>query len=206
MNALYRLYSAYPLMLGWKRRGGGASAPDAVTNLVAVAGDEVVNLTWDASVGATGYKVYRNTTNNFGSATEVIESPTAEAALDVYTALQLGELYYFWVVATNAVGDSPESASDSARPYVTLASPEDVNLTTPAGSWILSTLFFRTGGNLPANCIVVWDGGLQGGLALGDGTWEDAFNGGTFDPAISGAFNFDNQSGGSVTFWDTEPA
>jgi hypothetical protein len=27
MKALYRLYSAYPLLLRWKRRGGGAPAP-----------------------------------------------------------------------------------------------------------------------------------------------------------------------------------
>jgi hypothetical protein len=27
MNALYRLYSAYPLLLRWKRRGGGIDIP-----------------------------------------------------------------------------------------------------------------------------------------------------------------------------------
>jgi hypothetical protein len=183
----------------------GASAPDAVTNLVAVAGDAVVSLTWDASVGATGYKVYRNTTNNFGSATLITDPPEATTSFDDSLA-QPGELHYYWVVATNAVGDSPESASDSARPYVTLTSLEISNLTTPAGSWMLTTLFFRTGGNLPFGCTVSWNDGADLVASLGDGTWENQLTfEAPYDAAISGAFTFDNQSGGSVTFWDTEP-
>lgn len=184
-----------------------ASAPDGVgSSLVATAGDRAVSLTWDASAGATSYKVYRSLTNFFGTASEVSESPVATNSTELaFADAEAGELYYFWIVATNAVGNSAESGSDSARPYVTLANSVIANLNTPAGTWILSTLFFGTGGNLPSNCVVGWDGGAQAGVSLGDGTWEDLINGGLFDPPISGAFEFTNSSGVTVTFWNSEP-
>ena len=153
----------------------------------------MVSLAWNASAGATSYKVYYSLTNSFGTAAEVSESPTATPGLDVSLDLQAGELYYFWVVATNAVGDSAESGSDSARPYVTVTSLANVNLSTPTGSWMLTTLFFRTGGNLPFGCTVSANGGADIVVSLGDGTWESQVTfDSPYDVAISGAFTFEN--------------
>jgi hypothetical protein len=193
------------LPFGRVSAAAAALPPDTPANFAAVPADQLASLSWDASAGATSYKVYASLADVFGTASEVTESPTIGTELDVSVGLQAGELYYFWVVASNAAGDSAESASDSARPYVTVPSPGNANLLTPAGSWTFGTLFFRSGGFLPALCIVYGSG--SGGVSNGDGTWEDDIMGGTLDPntPISGAFNFNNASGASVTFWDAEP-
>lgn len=184
---------------------GSASAPDGVgSSLVAVAGDQIVSLTWDASAGATSYKVYASLTNVFGTALEVTESPTIGPALDVSTGLQAGEMYYFWVVATNAVGDSGESASDSARPYVTLANIENANLTTPTGTWTFGTLFF---GRSPATFPDYFNltSGINNYFTY-EGLWLDANTEADCSAlAISGDFTVSNGSGVSITFWNGEP-
>lgn len=97
-----------------------------------------------------------------------------------------------------------EVAGSSISP-VTVLNGQTANLTTPPGSWTLSTLFFRTGGFLPLTCLVAWDGGNQYAGSLGDGTWEDAINGGIFDASISGDFTFQNSTGVDITFWDIPP-
>jgi|LakMenEpi03Aug12_release.lakeMendotaPanAssembly.Ray.scaffolds.fasta_scaffold2919215_2 hypothetical protein len=48
MKALYRLYSAYPLLLGWKRRGGG-SAPAPLTADTTLFKADTTVLTADAT-------------------------------------------------------------------------------------------------------------------------------------------------------------
>lgn len=186
--------------------GGGSSTPTepaAPGNFQAVAGNQVVNLSWNASAGADDYALYVNATDSFGTATLLASGITDLSVVD--NSGQAGERRYYWIVASNEVGDSDPSTSAYARPYVTLANGALANLPTPSGTWILSTLFFGSMGNLPSNCNVAWDGGLQIGISLGDGIWEDGINGGLFDASISGAFEFTNSSGVSVTFWDTEP-
>ena len=194
---------ALSLGLPFRSTGGGAAGPPATpTGLTATAGNQMVSLTWNASAGATSYKVYYSLTNSFGTAAEVSESPTATPGLDVSLDLQAGELYYFWVVATNAVGDSAESGSDSARPYVTLANGASINLMTPSGAWTLGTLFFGTGG-LPDNFYATVDAVLY--LTFG-GEWLDATTEGPANSVVvSGAFSANNNTGGTFTFWNTEP-
>src|SRR5258708_25724429 len=53
--------------------GGGGNPPAAPTGLAASAANAQVNLTWNASAGATGYFVKRSTT----SGTEAQIAPTA---------------------------------------------------------------------------------------------------------------------------------
>ncbi len=182
---------------------GGVEPPSAPTNFQGAAGDRSASFTWDAVTGATSYELWFSLTDSFGTATVAASGLTGTSYL--FDGSFPGKLYYYWLVASNAGGNSAPSTSVSARQYVTVANATTENLTTPTGSWVLSTLFFRSGGNLPLNCNVYWDGAAQGGASLGDGTWEDLINGGLFDPAISGAFDFTNSSGSSVTFWDTEP-
>lgn len=191
----------FMMLLGAGSSGGGGGAPAAPTNLVAVAGNQIVGLTWDASAGATSYKIYHSLTNDFGTATEALESPEVGTSLDVSAGLQAGELYYFWVVASNASGDSAESTPDSARPYVTIGSSQTLNLTTPSGSFTIGTVLFSTT-SPPSD------------YAIGFGAvtyfWDTVnwLNGDTFEPAdstpISGAFSLQSTSTG-WTFWNTEP-
>lgn len=99
--------------------GGAPAVPAAPTNLVAVAGNASVNLTWNASTGATGYKVFYGTTSGvYGPAIDV-----GNVLSKSITGLTNGTLYYFAVKAYNTGGDSPYSTPASATPklftYVT---------------------------------------------------------------------------------------
>lgn len=189
--------------------GGGPTptAPDTPTGFAATPGNQFTTLTWDAQSEADTFTINYGLTNDFGASTELTASATGtEFIHSSGEGIQVGERYYYWIQAVNEVGASDFTTSEvAARSFVTLADAELGNFVTPAGSWVLTTLFFRTGGNLPLNCTVYWDGGIQAGVSLGDGTWEDLINGGTFDPPISGPFEFTNSSGITVTFWDTEP-
>lgn len=181
-----------------------ASGPPPPTGFAASASIEAVILTWDTQADVF-FDVYYSISADFGTATELVNG------LDVTSynhGGQPGEKYYYWLRATNGGGNSAFVGPVSGRGYVTLANSASANLTTPSdGPWILSTLFFRSGGNLPAFCQVVFDDAGQIGVSNGDGTWSDDVGGAPdYDPAISGAFTFNNNSGGSVTFWDTEPA
>jgi len=189
---------------------GGAPAPTppaTPSGFTATPGNQFTTLSWDAQPEADTFTINFGLTNDFGASTELTSTATgAEFIHSSGEGIQVGERYYYWIQAVNEVGASSFTVSEvAARSFVTLADAETGNLITPSGTWILSTLFFRTGGNLPSNCNVGWDGGFQVGVSLGDGTWEDLTNGGLFDPPISGTFEFVNSSGVSVTFWDTEP-
>lgn len=183
--------------------GGGSSTPTepaAPGNFQAVAGNQVVNLSWNASAGADDYALYGNATDSFGTATLLASGITDLSAVD--NSGQAGERRYYWVVASNEEGDSDPSTSAYARPYVTLANSTSTNLTTPTGSWTLGTLFFRSGGALPADSSVTYSGNNY----LFDGAnWVDDFFENADALSVSGSFTFVNNIGGSVTFWDAEP-
>jgi len=77
-----------------------AASDGTYTNKVAV--------TWDAASGATGYRIFRHTSNNSASATQI---GTAVSTTYDDTAAVAGTTYYYWVKAVNAEGSF--SASDS---------------------------------------------------------------------------------------------
>jgi hypothetical protein len=91
--------------------------PSAPTNLAAtVASSTQVNLTWtDNSVVETNYIVDRATDSAF---TQNLSTATLPANTTSYssTGLTNGTTYYYRVLATNVVGDSPNSATVSATP------------------------------------------------------------------------------------------
>jgi fibronectin type 3 domain-containing protein len=89
--------------------GGPPAAP---TGLAAKAGDAKVTLTWNASSGATLYRVRRGTVSGGPYTTVASLVGTAWAN----TGLTNGVTYYYVVAASNASGDSPNSAQVSAVP------------------------------------------------------------------------------------------
>lgn len=97
----------------------GAGLPTPPKALVATAGlTGIVVLDWDApdyvGAGITGYKVYKSTVAGGGGAyTEVTTNIVKAGTTATLSSLAAG-LTYFKVVATNATGDSGQSAFASA--------------------------------------------------------------------------------------------
>jgi fibronectin type 3 domain-containing protein len=89
------------------------TAPAAPAGLTATAGNASVQLTWNASAGATSYSVYRGTTAG-GEAATAVGTSTTNSFAD--TGLTNGTTYYYKVTATNATGTSARSAEANATP------------------------------------------------------------------------------------------
>jgi hypothetical protein len=117
------------LMAGCLPRTNNPAAP-VPTNLVATGGDAVVNLTWTASTGATGYNVKRSTTA--GGPYAQIASPTAATYTD--TSVTNGTAYYYVVSSLNAAGESANSSEAAGTPKAPAAPPPPpAGLTATAG-------------------------------------------------------------------------
>ena len=69
---------------------------DAPGNFAAVAGDTIVDLSWDASVGADNYVVERDTDINFGTSTQIYSGPLL---LFGDTGLVNDTVYYYRIKA-----------------------------------------------------------------------------------------------------------
>ena len=114
------------------------------TNVAASDGTftSIVRITWTAPVGASYYRVFRNTTNNSGGAAAISSWQTPQVYND--TSATPGATYYYWVKAATSgsgggasnfsVGDSgwggleaPASVSASDGTYT-----DRVEVTTPA--------------------------------------------------------------------------
>jgi len=104
--------------------GGGTQPPPAPTGLQASAGNAQVNLTWNASSGATSYNVKRSTTN--GGPYTTVASPTTTSYTN--TGLTNGTPYYYVITAVNSAGESSPSSQATATPAASVSIPP-----TPAG-------------------------------------------------------------------------
>ena len=115
--------------------------PAAPANLAASDGTSTaqVALTWDDGACETGYVVWRNTVNTFASST-AIRTNAANAASHNDVSATEGQLYYYWVTATNVGGSSAASTVNSG--YRRLAAPANVA---------------ATDGGSTANVTVTWD-------------------------------------------------
>ncbi len=87
--------------------------PNAPTGLGATAGNAQVALTWNASVSATSYNVYRANSSN-GYSTPLITGLGTTNYTD--TNVANGNTYYYVVTAVNASGESGYSNEVSATP------------------------------------------------------------------------------------------
>ncbi len=123
-----------------------APAVEAPTRLVASREHNRVDLSWDRVAGATGYDVYRGTTNNFtpGAAlASVTEPTTAESKVRYSDATALNGTKYFYVVRVS--GGTAYSQQAQAIP------PVAASFGRPASASSTS------GGNVPGNTV---DGNL----------------------------------------------
>ncbi len=87
-------------------------AMSAPTGLVALGSDGQVSLSWNASAGATSYKVKRSATA--GGPYAQIATPGVTHLVD--TGRSNGTAYYYVVSAVYATGDSPNSSEATATP------------------------------------------------------------------------------------------
>ncbi|MBU2702913.1 hypothetical protein Ga0466249_004048 [Sporomusaceae bacterium BoRhaA] len=86
---------------------------DDPSNLIAIAGDSQVALSWTAVTGATGYNVKRSTTAG-GPYTTVGANVSTNSYLD--TTVTNGTTYYYVVTAVSADSESCNSNEASATP------------------------------------------------------------------------------------------
>jgi hypothetical protein len=93
-----------------------SNAPLAPGDLTAIGGNASINLSWtDNSDNETGFIVERSLTPG-GPFTE-ISTTGADMASYVDSGLDAGSTYYYEVIATNAVGDSPPAPEVSATTF-----------------------------------------------------------------------------------------
>jgi fibronectin type 3 domain-containing protein len=121
--------------------------PPAPTGLTATAGNSQVALLWNASTGATSYKVYRSTTSGSGYANIATSATTSYTD---YTVVN-GTTYYYVVTAVNAYGESGYSNETSATPQGSGSTPQFIGQTNTAPQSTATCTVTRTGvgaGNL----------------------------------------------------------
>jgi fibronectin type 3 domain-containing protein len=110
--------------------GGGSNPPSAPTGLTASAANAQVNLTWNASSGATAYYLKRSTTS--GGPYTQIATPTAASYAD--NSVTNGTKYYYVVSAYNSYGQSANSAEVNATPMAPPAPGAPAGLEALAGN------------------------------------------------------------------------
>lgn len=101
-------------MVGDGELPSGCTIPAAPTGVGASDGTfcDQVRISWNGSADATYYEIWRNITNNSGSAVQIATGVTASPYDDA--TVTRGTTYYYWVKACNACcGCSGFSASNS---------------------------------------------------------------------------------------------
>jgi cellulose 1,4-beta-cellobiosidase len=128
----------------------GPEAPAAPGGLVAAAGNAQVALSWNASIGATGYNVKRSTASG-GPYVTVAAGTVGTSYTD--TGVTNGTTYYYAVSAINAAGESANSAAASATPNVPVASDlvvqYKVNNPNPGDNQITAQFNIKNRGSAP---------------------------------------------------------
>ncbi len=113
---------------------GFVPPPAAPTGLNATPGVNSVSLNWDATSGATGYKVLRGTSTGVYTVTNNVASNT-----NFDTTVVGGTTYFYVVEATNSSGASADSSEVSATPTIALpGSPSGLTATGTNGAVNLS--------------------------------------------------------------------
>jgi len=122
--------------------GGGSNPPSAPTGLTASAANAQVNLTWNASSGATAYYVKRSTTS--GGPYTQIATPAATSYAD--NSVTNGTKYYYVVAAYNSYGQSANSAEVNATPMAPPPPAAPAGLEALAGNTQVSLTWTASAG------------------------------------------------------------
>jgi fibronectin type 3 domain-containing protein len=122
--------------------GGGSNPPSAPTGLTASAANAQVNLTWNASSGATAYYVKRSTTS--GGPYAQIATPTATSYAD--NSVTNGTKSYYVVSAYNSYGQSANSAEVNATPMAPPPPAAPAGLEALAGNTQVSLTWTASAG------------------------------------------------------------
>ncbi|MBO0857163.1 MAG: endo-1,4-beta-xylanase [Chloracidobacterium sp.] len=150
-DANYQPKPAYTAMLS-ALGGGGTGPPPAPTGVVATSGAGQVQLSWNASTGATGYNVKRATTS--GGPYTTVGAATGTAFTN--TGLTSGTTYFYVVSATNSNGESANSSQVSATP----TTPDFALSANP------SNLIVNLGASGTSAITITRSGGFTGGVTL----------------------------------------
>jgi len=121
------LFSGCESPTGSDNPSPSSSAPAAPGKPVVTPADSQLTVQWSAVSGATSYEVWKNTTNNSGTATKYGADATGTSI--TITGLTNGTTYYVWVKAKNSAGTSGFSPAASGTPVAPNSAP-------PAPNWL----------------------------------------------------------------------
>ena len=178
---------------GWFSFAGAVTAPAAPTGLSAIPGNDSVTLSWNATLGASGYNILRSTTNG-GPYAIIASNVTSTGYLD--TTVLNGTNYYYVITAVNMGGQSLDSAQASAIPVAPVTAYWTNNISGAQnwnvnGNWTNVSVFPNTGGELTVinNALTgpqtinlnqsITIGAMQIGDASGLSSYTIAANGGS---------------------------
>lgn len=130
---------------------------------------EKVGLTWDAIRGATSYRIFRNTTSNSGTATDV---GTTVANFFFDGTATPNQNYFYWVRAERGATVSPMSAADAGLRAVGHEAPNLQPPPVPAENPITATKVFL-------GKTLFWDEQLSSTRTVACGTCHFANHGGS---------------------------
>ncbi len=144
-----------------------ASVPSAPLNLTATPGISQITLDWTAPVSdggsqITNYTIYRGTS----SGGEVLLVTIGDALSYVDSSLANGQIYYYEISASSAIGEGPLSEEASAILPTTPSSPGD--LTASSGDMQIALAWTSPGndGGSPITSYLIYRGGVPGELSL----------------------------------------
>ncbi len=144
--------------------------PATPTGLAATPGNNQVSLTWNASTGATSYKVGRGTVSGGPYGTTFSASTTSYTD----TTAVNGTTYYYVVAASNSAGTSANSSPVSAKPAAGNTTNIAATINVLANRHAIGPYIY--GGAFPEDAPTITDSGLSvvrwGGNAASTYNWQ----------------------------------
>jgi hypothetical protein len=126
-----------------------------------------INLTWTTVPSATNYEIFRNTTNNFATATNIVDQTTVGYA----DTVPPGSNFFYWVRVTQSIGgfsnivvlgpDQGSTSTPANNPPVANAGT-DQNLRDPEGDGLQSVTLNGSGSSDSDGTIVSYDWTIAG--------------------------------------------
>ncbi|GMT97417.1 hypothetical protein KH5H1_15360 [Corallococcus caeni] len=161
------------------RLAASTTAPSAPTGLKATGSTTDVALTWGAVTGATGYHVYRATSQTGTYARLTSSALTAASYKD--TSAAVGTTYWYAVTALNAAGESAKSTAVSGKR--TSSTTVTVSVTPTSATLALGGVqTFTATVTGSTNTAVTWSvlEGSTGGTVTSSGTYTAPRTAGTY--------------------------